>query len=204
VVPRTPTPRDRFDDIPVERGARVGAHRAENPRLRAGVVLLWSIVAVVVLTAAGIFGTMIATGRITLFPSPESTASAAPEAPGVVDTTYTVLVLNATTQAGLAGAMRNELIAAGWPEASVDAGDASSAGFETTTVFYPYEADESAARGLADLIGGADVALNASYQPPDDPETETDESAAKQLVIVIGEDRTDAGAGTDDEETAAS
>jgi hypothetical protein len=61
-VPETPPPKDRFDDLP-PRG-RIGAHRAENPRLRGGIVLLWSVIAIVVLVAVGIFGTLIATGRV--------------------------------------------------------------------------------------------------------------------------------------------
>ena len=46
---------DRFDDVPDSLG-RVGAHRAENPRMRAGAVLLWSAVATIILIVLGIFG----------------------------------------------------------------------------------------------------------------------------------------------------
>jgi hypothetical protein len=45
-------PRDRSDDVPDLN--RVGAHRAENPRLHAGVVFLWALVATVALAAGGI------------------------------------------------------------------------------------------------------------------------------------------------------
>jgi len=39
------------------------------------------------------------------------------------------------------------------------------------------------------------VQLSDAYQPADDPNTaDVDESVVKQLVIVIGLDRTDAGA----------
>lgn len=163
--------------------------------MRGGLVLLWSAIATVVLIAVGVFGSMIATGRITLFPTPEPTVSVAPTADPVIDTTYTVTVLNATPQRGLAAAMRDTVIAAGWPADAVLDGDAGSEDFATTTVYYATAADEGAARGLAQAIGGADVQLNAAYQPVDDPNTpDVDESAVKQLVIVIGLDRTDAGA----------
>jgi hypothetical protein len=195
-VPSSPAPRDRFDDLPVDGSGRIGAHRAENPRMRGGIVVLWSAVAVLVLAALGIFGTMIATGRITLFPSPTPTTTAVATVAPQLDTTYQVVVLNATDQAGLAGAVRDQLLAAGWTEAAVTAGNAGETDFETTTVYYPIEADESAARGLADLIGAPRVALDASYpQPVDDPDTaDVDESLAKQLVVVIGLDKTDAAA----------
>ena len=49
---------------------RVGAHRAENPRMRGWVVLLWAALATVVLIAIGIFGTLLASGRIDFAPTP--------------------------------------------------------------------------------------------------------------------------------------
>ena len=36
-MPKTEPTKDRFDDLPADRG-RVGAHRAENPRIRGGLV----------------------------------------------------------------------------------------------------------------------------------------------------------------------
>ena len=52
-MPKSTFPRDRFDDLPAS-GGRVGAHRAENPRMRGGVVLLWAALATVVLIAVGL------------------------------------------------------------------------------------------------------------------------------------------------------
>jgi len=51
-MPQPSHPRDRFDDVPDL--SRVGAHRAENPHLRAGVVFLWALVATIALAAGGI------------------------------------------------------------------------------------------------------------------------------------------------------
>lgn len=165
--------------------------------MRGGIVLLWSVVATVVLVGLGVFGTMIATGRVTLFPTPEPTVSVAPTAEAVIDTSYAVTVLNATPQRGLAAQMRDTVVAAGWPADSVLDGEAGSEDFATTTVYYATPADEGAARGLAQAIGGADVQLTDVYQPVDDPATtDVDESATKQLVIVIGLDRTDAAQAT--------
>lgn len=186
-MPRTPTQKDRFDDLPLE-GGRIGAHRAENPRLRGGIVVLWSIVAIVVLVTLGIFGTLIATGRVTLFPSPSATPTTVATAEPVVDTSTRVTVLNATTQSGLAGALAQTIVDAGWAADNVTAGDAGSSDFPTTTVFYSNPAEEGAARGLAQVIGGAAVALSDAYKDLAGGDGST------LLVVVIGVDRTDAGA----------
>ena len=191
-MPKTPPPKDRFDDLPADRG-RIGANRAENPRLRGGMVLLWSVIATVVLVAVGIFGTMLATGRISLTPAPTPTASVAPSTEARLDTSYKVTILNATPQRGLASATSDTLVAAGWSADDVNAGDAGSEDFATTTVFYTTPADEAAARGLAAAIGGADVALSDAYAGmwgTDDP----------QLVLVIGLDRTDGATPAPDSE----
>lgn len=189
-MPKNP-PTDRFDELPAD-SHRVGAHRAENPRLRGGAVLLWASLATVALIGLGIFGTLLATGRISIAPSPTATVTVAPTAEAVLDTSYTVLVLNATPQAGLAGAMRDEIIAAGWSGDDVTAGEAGSEDFETTTIYYALPEDEGAARGLAEVLGGVPVELSQAYQPVDDEATDADESVLKQLVVVIGLDRVEA------------
>ncbi|MFJ6652863.1 LytR C-terminal domain-containing protein [Microbacterium sp. NPDC091313] len=180
---RTTYPRDRFDDLAHESG-RVGAHRAENPRMRVGVVLLWAAAAAVVLTVAGIFSALVLSDRISLGPAEAvPTPSAIAEVEPVKDTSYPVLVLNATPQDGLATQVRDTIIGAGWPADSVNAGGAGSTDFETTTVFYVDEADEAAARGLADVIGGAEVAQSSQYIAPDDS------GDSKQLTVVLGLDQ---------------
>lgn len=185
-MPKTTFPRDRFDDLPADTG-RVGAHRAEQPRMRGWVVFLWAALATIVLVAVGIFGTLLASGRVVLFPTPSPTMTAAPVVTPVVDTAYAVMVLNATPENGLATQLKDVVVAAGWAADTVTAGDAGSDDFAETTVYYAYPEDEAAALGLAQVIGGAATAQTEVYQPVDNPE-------AKQLTIVIGLDRTAAGA----------
>jgi len=182
-VPTSRYPQDRFDDL--QDTDRVGAHRAENPRMRGWVVLLWAALATVVLIAAGIFGTLIASGRIELAPTPTPTVSAAPEVTPVKDTTYQVQILNATPEQGLATQLKDVVVQAGWAEDAVIAGEAGSQDFPTTTVFYSAAADEAAAKGLAEAIGGAATEQSDAYVAPS-PDV-------KQLTIVVGLDRTAAG-----------
>ena len=182
-MPTSSYPRDRFDDVPET--DRVGAHRAENPRMRGWVVLLWAALATVVLIAIGIFGTLIASGRIDLAPTPTPTVAPAPEVTPVVDVNYDVMILNATPEDGLATQMKDVVVAAGWADAKVTAGEAGSQDFPTTTVFYVNDADEAAAAGLAQVIGGAEIEQSEAY-----PSTSPD---VPQLTVVIGLDRTAAG-----------
>lgn len=183
-------PRDRFDDLPDSTG-RVGAHRAEKPRLRGWIVFLWAAIATLVLIIVGIFGTLVASGRITFGSdtAPVPTVSAEPTVAAVVDTTYSVVVLNGTGQDGLAASVRDQIVAAGWSGDTVETGDSDSSDFARTTVYYRSEGDEAAAQGLAQAIGGAEVAQSDFLQPTDDPSTPDDESAVKRLVVVIGLDR---------------
>ena len=172
-MPQQTFPRDRFDDLP-ETG-RVGAHRAENPRMRGWVVLLWAVLATI--------GTLLASGRIELFPTPAPTVAPEATVPPVVDPTYGVVILNATPEDGLATQMKDVVVAAGWAEDTVLASEAGSTDFAETTIYYYLPADEAAAAGLAQVIGGAKLEQSDVYQPVDNPE-------AKQLTIVIGLDRT--------------
>lgn len=149
------------------------------------VVLLWSFVAALVLIIGGIFVALVMMGRITLFPEPEPTVAPTPVETGIVDTTYAVMILNGTAEEGLAAQMRDVLLTSGWPAENVSAGDSSSQDFASTTVYYVAEADELAAIGLANLIGGAAVQQSDFYAG----ETVTDQ---KQLTVVIGLDRSTA------------
>lgn len=151
--------------------------------MRGWVVLLWALLATVVLIAVGIFGTLLVTGRIALFPTPEPTIAPLPVVTPVIDQSYEVLVLNATPEQGLATQMKDVIVTAGWADESVSAGEAGSTDFPETTIYYYLPSDEAAAAGLAEVIGGAQLAQSDVYQPTDDPE-------AKQLAIVIGLDRT--------------
>jgi hypothetical protein len=146
------------------------------------VVLLWSFVAALVLIIVGIFGALVVMGRITPFPEAGSSATPAPVDTGVVDTTFSVMILNATPDEGLDTQLRDDLINNGWPAEIVYASPSESSDFATTTVYYVEADDEPAAVGLAGLIGGAEVAQSDFYAG-------LNESGGEQLVIVIGLDR---------------
>lgn len=153
--------------------------------MRGWVVLLWAALATIVLIVLGIFGTLLASGRIEIFPTPAPTAAPTVEVTPVIDTSYQVVILNATPERGLATQTKDLVVAAGWPDGSVLPSDASADDFPETTVYYLTPEDEAAAAGLAEAIGGARVEQSEVYQPATDD--------AKQLTVVIGLDRTEAG-----------
>jgi len=138
-----------------------------------------------VLVVIGIFGTLLASGRIDLVPTPTPTVAPAPEVTPVTDVNYDVMILNATPETGLATQMKDVVVGAGWADDKVTAGEAGSQDFPTTTVFYVDPADEAAAAGLAGVIGGAAIEQSEAY-----PATSPD---VPQLTVVIGLDRTAAG-----------
>ncbi len=160
------------------------------------IVLLWSFVAALVLIIAGIFGSLVVMGRITLFPEAAPSATPAPVETGVIDTTYSVMILNASPDDGLDDQMRDVLINNGWAADIVFATDSASQDFATTTVYYVAAEDELAAIGLANLVGGAEVEQSDFYADLNDTEQ-------KQLTVVIGVDRT-ADAPSTPEQTPAS
>lgn len=149
------------------------------------IVLLWSFVAALILIIGGIFASLVVMGRIPLFPDAGSSATPAPEDTGVVDTSYTVLILNATAEDGLDTQMRDTLLNSGWSADNVLPTPSDSDDFETTTVYYSAAEDEAAAIGLAHLLGGAAVQQSDFYSGKS-------ATGGKQLTVVIGLDRASA------------
>lgn len=161
----------------------MGAHRAEQPGINGPIALLWSAAAALVLIAVGIIFSLVLMGRIDLF------GGADPAAPrqtqGVlaeIDTSYRVLVLNATSEAGAVETVRQTLIDRGWQAGDVFGSDGSTSEFPETTVFYVEKADEAAALGVAELLGGAGIEHSDHYAALND-------SDRPQLTVVIGMDR---------------
>ncbi|MGB3376887.1 MAG: LytR C-terminal domain-containing protein [Microbacterium sp.] len=171
---------DRFDDVPRSSG-RVGAHRAEQPGINGPVTLLWSAAVALVLIVIGIFISLVLMGRIQLFgsaePAPQQTQGVVAE----IDTSYRVLILNATPQAGVVASVRQELIDQGWAADAVFGSDGSTSEFPDTTVFYVDKADEAAALGVAEVLGGVKAEQSDHYATLNDSEL-------PQLTVVVGLD----------------
>lgn len=162
------------------------------------VVLLWSAAVALVLIVVGVFVTLVMMGRIDLFPEAEPTSVQTPAVVAEVDTSYRVLILNATPQSGLVASVRTQLLAEGWAAAAVLGSDGATQEFDKTTVFYVDKGDESAALGLAEVLGGVEVEQSDFYAALNDTEL-------PQLTVVIGLDKVSGDAPKPDstEETPA-
>ena len=103
--------------------------------MRGWVVFLWAVLATIVLVTVGIFGTLIVSGRIVLFPVATAAPTPAATVAPVVDTSYSVIVLNATPVEGLATQTKDLIVEAGWAEEAVTASGAGVTDFAETTVY---------------------------------------------------------------------
>jgi hypothetical protein len=173
-------PRDRFDDASAD-ADRIGVHRAENPHMRPAVVLAWAAAAAVVLVIAGVIGTLAVTGRFDPPAAQPTTAAPTPSVTPVVDTSFAVLILNATGEHGQATLAKDAVVKAGWNSDAVSPGEAGST-FPTTTVYYADAADQAAAAGLARIVGASAIVQDDQYQ------TATN-AKGTQLTVVLGTDR---------------
>lgn len=179
----TSYPRDRFDEIP-ENLQRVGAHRAPRKKHAGLIRFAWALLAVAAIVAIGVAALFLATGRIDpgkLF-APGTTQTTQPsktptQAAPTVDPSLDVTVLNGTPTDGLATTVGDLLTAKGWTvTARLDADDRQIA---ETRVYYLDPADEGAARGLAEALGNAQIALSSESTELGTP-----------LIVVVGTDYT--------------
>jgi hypothetical protein len=169
--------RDRFDDVP-EDLARVGAHRAPA-RSRGFVTFAWAALATGVLVGAGILG-LGAIEQGVSGPADTSTggaSSAAALPAATVDPSATVVVLNATTRAGLAASAAKAAKTDGWKVESTANADTSDV--KLSTVYYSEKAQLGAALGLAKSldIGRAPVRTDRF-----------DVQGQTRLTVVLGAD----------------
>lgn len=192
-------PQDRFDVKGPSGAARIGAHRAPEPRGRRLRGFAWAALATVVLIVVGIVGLQLITNRLDLdavFPQQDESqaASDAPStpapSPAVVDPEAMVTVLNGTSTSGLAAEAVEQLSAAGWSQ-NIAVSNADDDSVETTTVYYQDPSQEGAARGLAEGLGVGSITLSDEFAIP----VEEGEEPILQLVVVLGADYTPPAAG---------
>ncbi len=185
-------PQDRFDVTGPSGPARIGAHRAPEPRGRGWKAFAWAAAATVVLVVIGIVSLQLITNRLDLdavFPQQDESQAAtdAPStpapSPAVVDPEALVTVLNGTSTSGLAARAVEQLAAAGWSQ-NIAVSNADEDTVETTTVYYQDASQEGAARGLAEALGVGSITLSDDFAIP----TAEGEEPILQLVVVLGAD----------------
>ncbi|WP_461638623.1 LytR C-terminal domain-containing protein [Leucobacter sp. BZR 635] len=169
-------PKDRFDDAPSD--GRVGAHRVTAQPRVAWHFVLGGLIGAALLTSIGIVGVTIAgsSGKLPILPSSEIAPPAARVKPEL-NPEASVAVLDGTPAEGsVAQAVATHITSNQWGTI-VLAGPAATTDVEISAVFYSDTANEAAALGLAEQLGGVSTYLTTDYA-----------DSQAQLVVLIGED----------------
>lgn len=175
---------DRFDNVP-KNSKRIGAHRVIAKPTYFWQWFLVMIIAIVVLTAVGIFTlTRIGADRVPFASQVEGQTEGPAPVESEVNPDATVAVLNGVETAGLGESVGNQISENKWGNTSF-VGNAAEPSVEISAVFYTEESDRSAAQGLAEQLGGVSTYLNESYS-----------DLGTDLVVVLGADY--AGPGADE------
>lgn len=169
-------PEDRFDDV--QRSGRVGAHRVTaQPRI-VWQFIIGGLVATLLLTALGVVGVNFMNSRGSLPDGPRiSGQPGTPQARAELDPGASVVILDGTSATGdLALSLASIITEENLGEISY-AGPAESSEVEISAVFYPDDADESAAMGLAKELGGISSYPTSDYA-----------AYGARLVVLLGAD----------------
>ncbi|RFA07229.1 hypothetical protein B7R21_13455 [Subtercola boreus] len=165
-------PTDSFDNVPAD-VVRRGVHRGARPRGRGWVAFAWAALATGVLVGAGALGLLVINNGLAGSGSGSASAGGAsssdpasvtptPTVVPTVDPSVSVTILNGTGVSGLATRAGGQATDAGWA-VSTEA-NASASDVTTSTVYYSDAAQEGAAKGLAQTLGGVAVAVSDQYE----------------------------------------
>ena len=173
----TEYPTDRFDMVP--RSGRVGAHRVTaQPRI-VWLYVFATLAGAALLTAAGIIGVNLANSAGSLPPLPSETQKAPEEAKVTpeLDPEASVVLLDGTSAQGELALRLAPVITSEQLGVILAAVPAANADVEISAVFYADPADEAAAHGLANELGGISTYSSTEY---------TEYGA--RLVVLLGSD----------------
>lgn len=170
----TTPPVDRFDSLP-KRG-RVGAHRIVGRARTAWRWVLATVLTIAILVTVGIFWVN-SLGSSSARPAPTTSNGAQGDrVEPLLDPTATIAVLNGSPTPTLASGVDEAITANGWGQI-VFAGFAAATDVQISAVFYADPADEAAAEGLAQKLGGMSTYQSNDY-----------DGLGVRLVVLLGSD----------------
>lgn len=171
-------PRDRFDDV--KRSGRTGAHRVTAQQRFTWQYLIAVLISVAVLTTAGIFfvNQLSSTGRL---PELNDGGSGQEQSPDRVtpelDPEATVVILDGTSpDTELAQQLEPMFTDEQWGDVLAVL-PAETNDVEISAIFYADPADEAAALGLAQKLGGLSAYSSSDYEGYD-----------ARLIVLLGSD----------------
>ncbi|WP_243062609.1 LytR C-terminal domain-containing protein [Humibacter sp. RRB41] len=175
-------PTDRFDQVP-DGLERIGAHRAPRPRGYGWIWVAWCAGAVIVIVGLGALGIFAINGTLnvnlpfskTTTTTPTPTSTPTPTVTPAVNPALNVIVLNGTTESGLAADATTKLTAAGWK--NITPANASSTDVKATTVYYSDPKNEGAALAVSKTLGNAPIQVTQDFV-----------ASGADITIVLGTD----------------
>lgn len=173
-------PADRFDDI-TPGSTRVGAHRVAARKFRRTKYVLWTVLAVVLLSGLGI-GTVVVIDNGVFSSADDTGSNVMPTPTPTVDPSVPVTVLNGTPTADLDSSAAEVLRTAGFTvESSTNADKTDIA---ESVVYYSAPEYEAVARGVAQALGISQVEQSTTFS-----------AIGSNLTVVLGSDYAPAPAG---------
>ena len=171
-------PEDRFDRLPAT--GRVGAHRVTaRPRYVWQFVVAGAL-AVVLLVTIGIVSIHSFFGSDTSLNVGGGTA-VEPSVKAQIDPEATIAIFNANEDRSLATNLANTIAAEGWGQVQFTE---NVTDIPISAVFYRDPADEAAALGLAEKLGGVSIYVTEDYAEYD-----------SRLIVLLGPDYAGPGLG---------
>lgn len=173
-------PEDRFDRTP--RSGRVGAHRVTARPRHFWQYLIVALLAFALLTTVGVIVVQSFGGSSGPIGTSEEPRPTQTDAPAELDPTATVAVLDGTQTPDLGMNVDQTITAEGWGQILFSE-KLAEPDVEISAVFYRDPADEAAARGLAEKLGGVSTYVTEDY-----------EELGARLIVLLGADYAGPGA----------
>lgn len=151
---------DRFDRLPASK--RVGAHRFTARPRRFWYYFLAAVIAIALVTGAGVIAIQLIGSNVTNFLDPENPGSFVAQTGPELNPDASIAVLNGTEADALGFAVADEITTNEWGQIAFSE-VAAQRDVEISAVFYESAADESMALGLAKELGGVSIYQNSDY-----------------------------------------
>lgn len=178
-------PHDRFDDARSRGRGRTGAHRLAPQSRHAWQFLVGGLIGAALLTGIGVVSVNFAnsSGTLPILPTEQPSEPTKAKTTPELDPEASIVIVDGVSATGDVALRLDPIIAQEQWGVVISAGPAASTDVEISAVFYSDPADEPAALGLAQKLGGL-----SAYQ--------SDEYAdfGARLIVLLGADYAGPGA----------
>lgn len=170
-------PHDRFDDV--RKSGRTGAHRYTPHQRYVWQFVVGGIIGAALLTGIGVVSVNFANnaGTLPILPTDGTSEPTTEKTTPALDPEASIVILDGTSSTGDIALRLDPIITQEQWGKVMSAGPAASTDVEISAVFYADPADEAAALGLAQKLGGL-----SAYQSEDYADS------GARLIVLLGSD----------------